>query len=385
MIRAYKTEINPGPEQQKIINKTIGICRFVYNFYLAHNQKVYQEEHRFVSAMDFSKWMNNVFLKDNPDHGWIKEVSSKSVKQSILNAEIAYKKFFKKQAAFPRFKKKNQSNVSMYFVKNDAKTLIACERHRIKIPTLGWVCLKEKGYIPTNFIIKSGTISKKAGRFYVSVLVEQPDLETEKPTGEGIGIDLGVAIFLITSDGLVKKNINKSKKVKKLERRLIKEQRRLSRKYDCRNKKSKEKEATRQNIYKQQQKVQKAYQRLNNIRQDYVNKSVSELVKTKPAYITIEDLNVKGMMKNRCLSKAIAAQNFHTFRLKLKAKCASLGIELRVVDRFYPSSKKCHACGQIKKDLKRSDRIYECGCGHKLDRDLNASLNLRDALIYKIA
>lgn len=390
LLRSYKTEISPTQEQKRIINKTIGVCRYIYNFYLAHNKEVYEKEKTFISGMDFSKWINNEFLSNNEDFQWIKEVSSKSVKQSIMNADKAFNNFFKGKSKFPKFKKKSKSDVKMYFVKTDAKVIIACERHRIKIPTLGWVKIKEKGYLPTNpntHIIKSGSISCKAGRYYVSVLVEEQENIIPQLNNFGIGIDLGVKDFAICSNGLNYKNINKSNQIKKLEKKLKREQRSLSRKhedYKKLNKTEKEK-ATRQNIQKQKLLVQKLHQRLNNIRTDYINKVISELVKTKPIWITIEDLNVKGMMKNRRLSKAIAQQKFFEFRTKLLAKCNEFGIELRTVDRFYPSSKTCHGCGNIKKDLKLSDRIYHCECGYTEDRDYNASLNLRDCLTYKIA
>ena len=277
----------------------------------------------------------------------------------------------------------------MYFVKNsDTDTL--CERHRIKIPTLGWVKLKEKGYIPETkhgFVIKSGTVSCKAGRYYVSVLIDTSDTENSQLNNFGLGIDLGIKDFAIISNGTVKKNINKTARLKKLEKQLKREQRCLSRKYEDlkkRNKKMKG-EATRQNIQKQVLKVQKLHHRIDNIRTDYINKCVNEIVKTKPSYITIEDLNVKGMMKNKHLSKAVASQKFYEFRTKLEAKCKELGIELRIVDRWYPSSKLCHECGCINKDLKLSDREYICECGYHADRDYNASLNLRDAISYKIA
>lgn len=391
MLKSYKTEINPTPEQKQIINRTIGVCRYVYNFYLAHNQEIYKTEKRFVSGMDFSKWLNNKFIPENPDFHWIKEVSSKSVKQSIINADRAFKDFFKGKARFPKFKKKGKSDVKMYFVKTDAKVIIPCERHRIKIPTLGWVKLKEKGYIPTNaqtHTIKSGTISYKAGRYYVSVLVEQEAPQAFRCGNQGIGVDLGVKDFAICSNGKTYKNINKSSRIRKLEKKLKREQRSLSRKYESYKKLNKNMKgvATRQNIQKQKLKVQKIHQRLDNVRTDYINKIISELVKTKPMWITIEDLNVSGMMKNRHLSKAIAQQKFFEFRTKLLAKCSAYGIELRVVDRFFPSSKTCHNCGCVKSDLKLSDRTYHCcECGYTADRDYNASLNLRDCRTYNIA
>lgn len=291
--------------------------------------------------------------------------------------------FLNIKVAFPKFKKKGKSDVKMYFVKDNPKDC-RCERHRLKISTLGWVRIKEKGYIPTTkdgWKIRSGTISIKAGRYYVSVLVEIPDTETTNNSNDGIGIDLGLKDFAIVSNGKTYKNINKSAKIKKLEKKLCREQRCLSRKYEN----LKKGESTQKNIQKQKLKVQRLYHRINNIRTDYINKSIAEIVKTKPSYITIEDLNISGMMKNRYLSKAVASQKFHEFRTKLKAKCDQNGIELRVVDKWFPSSKMCHCCGAIKKDLKLSDRIYRCDCGYINDRDLNAALNLRDALTYEIA
>ena len=271
----------------------------------------------------------------------------------------------------------------MYFVREHPKGLV-CERHRIKIPTLGWVRIKEKGYIPTTkdgWKIKSGTISIKAGRYYVSVLVEIPDINIANNSNDGIGIDLGLKDFAVVSDGKIYKNINKSAKLKKLEKQLRRRERCLSRKYEN----LKKGESTQKNIQKQKLKVQKLYHKIDNIRTDYINKTIAEIVKTKPSYIAIEDLNVSGMMKNRHLSKAVASQKFYEFRAKLKAKCDANGIELRVVDRWYPSSKMCHCCGAIKKDLKLSDRIYRCDCGYVEDRDFNASLNLRDAVTYEVA
>ena len=383
MLKSFRTEIYPTPKQKVKINKIIGTCRYIYNFYLSHNKALHDQGEAFMSGKAFSVWLNNEYIPDNPDKAWIKEVYSKAVKKSIEDGCLAFTRFFKHQSGFPKFKKKGKSDVKMYFVKNNPKDCI-CERHRIKIPALGWVRLKEKGYIPTTkdgWKIKSGTVSMKADRYYVSVVVEIPDTKPFCDSGEGIGIDLGLKDFAIVSNGKTYKNINKSAKLKKLEKQLRRAQRCLSRKYEN----LKKGESTQKNIQKQRLKVQKLYQRIDNIRTDYMNKTIAEIVKTKPSYITIEDLNVKGMMKNRHLSKAVASQKFYEFRTKLKNKCDENGIELRVVDRWYPSSKLCHCCGAIKKDLKLSDRIYKCNCGYIADRDYNASLNLRDAKTYKIA
>ena len=384
LLKSFKTEINPTEEQKARIRKTIGTCRYVYNFYLGHNKALHDNGEKFMTGKDFSLWLNNEYIPNNPDKTWIREVYSKAVKKSIEDGCTAFTRFFKHQSDFPKFKKKGKSDVKMYFVRNNPKDC-QCERHRLKIPTLGWVRIKEKGYIPTTkdgYMIRSGTVSVKAGRFYVSVLVEIPDVNINNNLNDGIGIDLGLKDFAIISSGKTYRNINKSAGLKKLEKQLIREQRSLSRKYEN----LKKGESTqRANIQKQKLKVQKLHHKMDNIRTDYINKTIAEIVKTKPSYITIEDLNVKGMMKNRYLSKAVASQKFYEFRKKLKAKCDEKGIELRVADRFYPSSKTCHHCGSIRKNLKLSDRIYRCECGYVADRDLNAALNLKDAKTYKIA
>ena len=384
LLKSFKTEINPTEEQKARIRRTIGTCRYVYNFYLGHNKALHDNGKKFMTGKDFSLWLNNKYIPDNPDKTWIREVYSKAVKKSIEDGCTAFTRFFKHQSDFPKFKKKGKSDVKMYFVRNNPKDC-QCERHRLKIPTLGWIRIKEKGYIPTTkdgYMIRSGTVSVKAGRFYVSVLVEIPDVNIDNSSNEGIGIDLGLKDFAIISNGKTYRNINKSAGLKKLEKQLIREQRSLSRKYES----LKKGESTqRANIQKQKLKVQKLHHKMDNIRTDYINKTIAEIVKTKPSYITIEDLNVKGMMKNRCLSKAVASQKFYEFRTRLKAKCDENGIELRVADRFYPSSKTCHHCGSVRKNLKLSDRIYRCECGYVADRDFNAALNLKDAKTYRIA
>ena len=384
LLKSFKTEINPTEEQKARIRRTIGTCRYVYNFYLGHNKALHDNGEKFMTGKDFSLWLNNEYIPDNPDKTWIREVYSKAVKKSIEDGCTAFTRFFKHQSDFPKFKKKGKSDVKMYFVRNNPKDC-QCERHRLKIPTLGWVRIKEKGYIPTTkdgYMIRSGTVSVKAGRFYVSVLVEIPDVNIDNSSNEGIGIDLGLKDFAIVSNGKTYRNINKSAGLKKLEKQLIREQRSLSRKYES----LKKGESTqRANIQKQKLKVQKLHHKMDNIRTDHINKTIAEIVKTKPSYITIEDLNVKGMMKNRCLSKAVASQKFYEFRTRLKAKCDENGIELRVADRFYPSSKTCHHCGSVRKNLKLSDRIYRCECGYVADRDFNAALNLKDAKTYRIA
>ena len=384
LLKSFKTEINPTDEQKVKIRKTIGTCRFIYNFYLAHNKELHENGKKFMSSSQFRVWLNNEFLPSHPEYSWIKEAYSKSVTQAVNNGQTAFEKFFDHKSAFPKFKKKGRSDVKMYFVRNNPKDCL-CERHRIKIPSLGWVRIKEKGYIPTTkdgYVIKSGHVSIKADRYYVSVLIEIPDKRTANNSSKGIGIDLGLKDFAIVSNGKTYKNINKSARLKKLEKKLSREQRSLSRKYE--NQKKGE-STQKRNIQKQKLKIQKIHHRIDNIRTDYINKTIAEIVKTKPSYITIEDLNVSGMMKNRHLSKAVASQKFYEFKTKLLAKCKETGIEQRTVDRWFPSSKTCHCCKNIKKDLKLSDRLFRCDCGYIEDRDFNAALNLRDATTYEVA
>ena len=390
LLRAYKVELIPTEQQKQKINQSIGICRWLYNHYLAKNKQLYEDYKKnlisksdaFMSANSFDKYINNE-VKALEEYRWINGCGSKARKKAICNAEIAYKRFFKGQSQFPRFKKKGKSNVSLYFPKNN-KTDWKIERHRVNIPTLKWVKVKEFGYIPTNSKVVSGTVTEKNGRYYVSVLCDVEVEQNLKPKTQAIGIDLGIKDFAVCSNGMVFKNINKTRAIKKLEKKLKREQRKLSRKYEILKKRGGT--ATRQNISKQKLKVARLHERLANIRADYINKTVSMLIEQNPSSITIEDLNVKGMMKNRHLSKAVAQQNFYSFRVKLTNKCIQNDIKLRIVDRWYPSSKTCSQCGSIKSGLKLSDRTYKCNdCGIEIDRDFNASLNLKYATTYKLA
>ena len=381
MLKAYKIEIKLTEEQKLKVNKTIGICRFIYNLYLQKNKEEYEKNKKFISGFDFSKWLNNDFIKQNPSYSWIKDVSSKAVKQSIMNGDKAFKSFFKGLSKSPRFKKKKDI-VGIYFPKNN-NTDFTLERHRVKVPTIGFVRFKEFDYIPLNSKVKSGTITKDADKYFISILVEEEFKEiTKVNNNEGLGIDLGLKDFATISNKQVFKNINKSIKIKKLEKSLKRQQKSLSRKFE--NKKRKRGE-TANNIQKNILKVQRLHRKLRNIRIEYVKFVVNSLVKLSPKFITIEDLNVRGMLKNRHLSKAISKQNFYYFKEFLAQQCNKNNIELRIVDRWFPSSKTCNCCGQIKTDLKLKDRVYKCDCGYIEDRDLNASYNLKDCLIYKIA
>ena len=399
MLKAFKTEIAPNEEQKIKIIRSIGVARFLYNQYIAYNRRLYkmyqrglldEKQKHFVTANDFDKYVNHKLKKELP---WIDQCGSKARKKALVNAEQAFRRFFAGVSGFPNFKKKANQDVKLYFPRNN-KGDWKIWRHKLMIPTLKQVKLKEYGYLPVGLVAINGTVSYVAGRFYVSVVVDidekskhNKDLEScYAMQTEGIGIDLGVKDLAIVSDGKVFRNINKSSKVKGLEKRLRRGQRRLSRKYEFRKKKGGRTATSSANIDKQKLKVQKLHQRITRIREDYENKTVHEVVKQKPRFITVEDLNVKGMMKNRHLAKAISAQRFNHLLAKLKRKAEMIGIEFREVDRFYPSSKTCHACGYIHKGLKLKDRVYVCPkCGYTADRDYNASLNLRDAGEYRIA
>ena len=399
LLKAFKTEIAPTRKQKGKIICSIGIARFLYNQYIAYNKKLHKMYQRglldsrqkhFATAKDFDKYVNHNLKVKLP---WIDECGSKARKKALVNAEIAFKRFFDGLAGFPRFKKKSNQDMKLYFPKNN-KGDWRIWRHKLMIPTLKQVRLKESGYLPVGAKVISGTVSCKAGRFYVSVVIDidekskyNKDLEASYHiTTDGIGIDLGVKDLAIVSNGNTFKNINKSSKVKRLEKRLRREQRRLSRKYEFRKKKGGMTATASANIDKQKLKVQKIHHRIDTIREGYENKVVHEIVKQKPRFITMEDLNVRGMMKNKHLAKVVAAQRFNLILTKLKRKAQIIGIEFRTVDRFYPSSKTCHTCGHTNKDLKLKDRIYICPkCGYTEDRDFNAALNLRDAKEYRVA
>lgn len=394
MKKTFKTEIRLTDVQKQKFHQSVGVCRWLYNHYIVKNEEQYQlykdgkinKKESFISANTFDKYINNE-IKVLDEFSWINACGSKARKKAIVNAELAFKRFFKGLSGFPKFKKKKKQDVSLYFPKNN-KGDWTVERHRIKIPTFGWVRLKEFGYIPTKISVINGTVSQKANRYYVTVTIEMENPSYHQAYTEGIGIDFGVKELAVSSNGYIAKNINKTQRIKKLEKKLKREQRRLSRKYESSKKITKKEEgrATRQNIQKQTLKVQKLHQKLANIRTDYINKTVSSIVEQNPSSITIEDLNIKGMMKNKHLSKAVAQQKLYEFRVKLEMKCKEKNIELRIVNRFYPSSKLCSCCGFKKKTLKLSDRIYHCeNCEIVIDRDLNASLNLKNAKEYKIA
>ena len=264
--KAYKVELNPTSEQIQIIERTMGVCRYVYNFFIATNRDNYRNGSQgYMSGYDFSKWLNNDYRRSNPDKLWIWEVSSKAVKKSIMNADTAYKNYLKSKTEFPNFKRRNGRPVSMYLPRNNPKDLLI-ERHKAKILTLGWVRLKEYGYVPRKAKAISVTIMKRAGRYFASFLFETTaEIPISAEHSESIGIDLGVKSFAVISDGRNYPNINKSTRTRKLIRSLKREQRKFSRKIHKllqRKEETANKKCKRSNFDKQRLKVQQAYMRL---------------------------------------------------------------------------------------------------------------------------
>ena len=388
-MRTYKTEIHPTQAQIELIHKTFGCARYIYNQYVYENLVNLASGKVFISAFSYSKRVNN----DPNTPSWLKEVPSKAIKQALIYADRAFRDYFSKRKGKPKFKKKG-ANDSFYLIGT-----LKVERHRIFVPVLKWVRLKEFGYIPEK--ISSVTISMKNGRYYISCLSKMETDERIATSGEGLGIDFGLKDQFITR-GQVIPSVNKSKKVRRLEKKLRQKQRSLSRRYESNmaNKvyyKSGAKKGQLKsfewkrplheckNLQKQQQVVNRLRERLTRIRTDYNRKGLQSILKRKPSFIVIEDLNVKGLMKNKHLSKAISQAQWYQSRVFLQQQCEKLGIELRLAPRFYPSSKLCSNCGYKNVDLKLKDRSWECPDCHVIhDRDENAAINLGKCETYTV-
>ena len=389
-MKAYKTEIYPTKDQIKLIHQTCGNVRYIYNQYIATNFERLDKNEPVISGYDYSKMINH----DPTIPSWLKTVSSKALKQALINANGALWAYLKGDKGKPNFKKKSKDN-SFYLIGTSFKV----ERHRIFLPTLKWVRLKEFGYVPKD--ITSVTVSIKNGRYYISCLSKTETDERIATSDEGIGIDFGLKDQFITKDQTIP-SINKSKKVRKLEKKLRREQRSLSRRYEANMKnkvyyKSGAKKGQLKsfewkrplheckNLRKQQRIVNKLYERISRIRTNYNRKALQSILKRKPSFIVIEDLNVKGLMKNKHLSKAISQAQWYMSRLFLQQQCEKLGIELRLAPRFYPSSKLCSNCGYKNVDLKLKDRSWECPDCHVVhNRDENAAINLEKCVDYTV-
>ena len=379
MIETIKVQLRPNNKQLTKLFQYAGCTRFAYNWTLAREQENYEQGNKFLSDNELRKEFTQ--LKKQENYKWLNKISNNVTKQAIKDACNSYKRFFKGQSKHPKFKSKRRSKPSFYqdsvkikFTDTHVKVEGFAVSKKKNKQKLNWIKLCEKGRIPTNCKYMNPRITYDGLHWFVSVSIDVED-NTDIPSNEGIGIDLGLKDLAVCSNGNIYQNINKTNKVKKIEKRKRRLQRSISRKYNM-NKRGESYKKT-SNIIKREKELLKVIKRLTNIRRNHLHQITSEIVKRKPSFICIEDLNVSGMMKNKHLSKAIQQQGFYEFRRQIEYKSAWNNIPVIIADRFFPSSKSCSCCGMIKKDLKLSDRIYRCECGNIIDRDFQASLNLK--------
>ena len=369
----------PNNKQKTKLFQCFGVSRFVYNWTLSKQQENYKNGGKFISDNDLRKEFTQ--LKKTKEYEWLNRYSNNISKQAIKDACDSYKKFFKGYSKFPKFKSKKKSRSSFYvdnikiqFTDTHVKLEKISNSTKKNKAKLNWIRLAEKGRIPTDYKYSNPRVTFDGINFWISVGIEVEE-STEMPTNNGIGIDLGIKDLAICSDEITYKNINKTKEIKNLKKKKRRLQRKVSRKYLI-NKKGESYYKT-SNIIKLENQLLKLNHRLTNIRHNYLHEITSEIISRKPMFIALEDLNVKGMMKNRHLAKAIQEQSFYEFKRIISYKANWNNIKIIEVPRFYPSSKTCSECGFIKKDLKLSDREWVCTeCGVIHDRDYNASVNL---------
>lgn len=379
MIKSIKVRLNLNNKQRTKLFQYAGCARFAYNWAIAREQDNYNQGNKFLSDSELRKEFTQ--LKKLQEYKWLNEVSNNVTKQAIKDACNTYKRFFKGQCKYPKFKSKKhstpsfyQDNIKIQFTDTHVKVEKFSMSKKQNKQKLNWIKLCEKGRIPTDCKYVNPRFTYDGLYWYVSVGIEVEDATTI-PLNDGIGIDLGIKDLAVCSDKNTYKNINKTQRVKKLEKRKRRLQRCISRRYE-KNKKGVSYCKT-SNIIKREKELLKVAKRLTNIRQNHIHQATSEIVKRKPSFICMEDLNVSGMMKNKYLSKAVWQQGLYEFRRQIKYKSELNNIPVIIADRLFPSSKLCSCCGSIKKDLKLSDRIYKCQCGNIIDRDFQASLNLK--------
>ena len=379
MIETIKVQLRPNNKQLTKLFQYAGCGRFAYNWAIAREQENHELGNKFLSDNELRKEFTQ--LKKHKEYQWLSKISNNVTKQEIKDACNSYKRFFKGQSKYPKFKSKKRSkpsfyqdNVKIQFTDTHVKVEGFSTSRKNNKQKLNWIKLCEKGRIPTNCNYMNPRFTFDGLHWWVSVSIETEN-DTNIPQNKGVGIDLGLKELAIFSDGNTYKNINKSPKMKKLEKKKRRLQRSISRKYET-NKKGGCYCKT-SNIVKREKELLKLTKRLTNIRHNHLHQITSEIVKRKPSFICIEDLNVSGMMKNKHLSKAIQQQGFYEFRRQIEYKARWNNIPVIIADKFFPSSKLCSCCGEIKKDLKLSDRIYKCDCGNVIDRDYQASLNLK--------
>ena len=378
-IKSIKVMLIPNIKQKTKLFQCFGVSRFAYNWTLGKQQENYKNGGKFISDYDLRKEFTQ--LNKTKEYEWLNQYSNNIPKQAIKDACDSYKRFFKGYSKFPKFKSKKKSRPSFYvdnfkiqFTNTHVKLEKISNSTKKNKAKLNWIRLAEKGRIPMNCKYSNPRVTFDGANFWISVGVEVEDV-LETPTNSGIGIDLGIKDLAICSDNNTYKNINKTKEVKRLKKRKRKLQRKVSKKYEL-NKKGESYYKT-SNIIKLENQLLKLNHRLTNIRHNCLHQVTTEIINRKPMFIALEDLNVKGMMKNRHLAKAIQEQCFYEFRRIITYKAEWNNIKVIIVPRFYPSSKTCSECGSINKGLKLSDREWVCQeCGVIHDRDYNASVNL---------
>lgn len=367
IILTKKIRLIPTSEQNTLLLQSAGVARWAYNWTLSRQIENYSMCGKFISDNQLRKEIT--LLKKTDDFNWLSNVSNNIPKQAVKDACLSYKRFFNGQAKYPKFKNKAHTPPSFY---NDNVGLKVKENKTVLLGKIGWVKTSEQ--LPIGVTYQNPRVKFDGKYWYIMVGIDE-NINSTLLSEKVIGIDLGIKDLAIVSDGTVYRNINKSKEVKRLNKKLRRLQRQVSRKYT--QNKEENQYAKTNNILKVEKEIKLVYRRLTNIRNNHINQTTASIVKTKPCKVVMEDLNVKGMIKNRHLAKAIANQKFYSFSRQMEYKCNKQGIEFVKADRWFPSSKKCSQCGEIKKDLKLSDRVYNCiACGNTLDRDLNASINL---------
>lgn len=390
MIKAIKVKLYPTKQQEELMFKSANIARFSYNWGLAFLNKYYEEHNKSLSIGELRKEFTK--LRNDSEYSWLKEVSSEIPQQALKDLGESFKKFFNKQSSYPRFKKKGRCETSFYHLGN--KFVVG--GGKVRLEKIGYVKMKDEGrllignYKKDKIKVLNPRVKFNGKFWYLSLALEVEDVVKEELTNVSVGIDLGLKNLAIVSNiDKPFKNINKSKEVKRLNKKLKRLQRKVSRKYDMLKSESCFKKGERltktKNIIKCEKQIKLVHKRIADIRLNYIHQTTNTIVKTKPCRIVVEDLNVKNLMKNKHLSKAIAEQCFNKFITILEYKCKWRGIEFVKADRFFPSSKMCSCCGTIKKDLTLKDRTYICSnpkCNLVIDRDKNASINLAN---YKLA
>ena len=375
MITSMKIRLEPNNKQNTKLFQSAGTARWAYNWAVNKQEENYKNGGKFLSDGILRKKLTE--LKKTEELKWLNNYSNNITKQAIKDSCVAYVKFFKGLSDKPNFKSKKKSKPSFY---QDNEKIKFTETH-VRLEKIGWLKLSEYNRIPTNTKYSNPRVSFDGVHWFVSVGIELEQEEIEL-TNESIGIDVGIKYLAICSNkDEPYKNINNTKRVKKLEKKLHRLQHKVSRKYEI-NKEGRSYVKT-ENIIELEKYIRKLHKKLDNIRTDYRHKVTTEIVKTKPSRIVMESLNISGMLKNKHLSKAVAKQGFYELKTMLKYKAKKYGIEFIEADKWYPSSKTCSECGYIKPKLSLSERSFACECcGTVIDRDINASINLSK---YKIS